>query len=146
MATSNKLQKALIDPNPGPKCLISKVKHRFYQSDQVKATALAYTVLKGSGDEEPENFMCIGTSDFSVVIMRISENGTQDEVLQIIEQAHQNDITSVLALTDNLNSISFVSLGLDSAMKIYSFDGTLEYETLCDGQVLTAAILPQKKD
>jgi len=66
--------------------------------------------------------------------------------LQIIDQAHQNDITSVLALTDNLNSISFVSLGLDSAMKIYSFDGTLEYETLCDGQVLTAAILPQKKD
>ena len=90
--------------------------------------------------------MCIGTSDFSVVIMRISENGTQDEVLSIIDQAHSIDITSVLALTDNLNSLSFVSLGLDSNMKIYSFDGSLEYETVCDGQVLTAAILPQKKD
>lgn len=77
--------------------------------------------------------MCIGTSEFSVVIMRISENGTQDEVLQIIEHAHQNDITSVLALTDNLNSISFVSLGLDSLMKIYSFDGNIEYEAVCDG-------------
>jgi len=32
--------------------------------------------------------MCIGTSEFSVVIMRISENGTSDEVLAIIEQAH----------------------------------------------------------
>jgi hypothetical protein len=31
-------------------------------------------------------------------------------------------------------------------MKIYSFDGTLEYEAVCDGQILTAAILPQKKD
>ena len=89
MSTSNKLTKVLIDPNPGPKCLISKVKHRFYQSDQIKATALTYTVLKGSDQsQEPENFMCIGTSEFSVVIMRISENGTSDEVLAIIEQAH----------------------------------------------------------
>jgi phosphoheptose isomerase len=77
--------------------------------------------------------MCIGTSEFSVVIMRISENGTSDEVLAIIEQAHQNDITSVLALTDYENSLSFVSLSLDSQVKIYSFDGELEYESLADG-------------
>ena len=77
--------------------------------------------------------MCIGTSEFSVVIMRISENGTSDEVLAIIEQAHQNDITSVLALTDYENSLSFVSLSLDSQVTIYSFDGELEYESLADG-------------
>ena len=77
--------------------------------------------------------MCIGTSEFSVVIRRISENGTSDEVLAIIEQAHQNDITSVLALTDYENSLSFVSLSLDSQVKIYSFDGELEYESLADG-------------
>jgi len=66
--------------------------------------------------------------------------------LSIIEQAQSNDITSVLSLTDNLNSLSFVSLGLDSMMKIYSFDGNLEYEVMCDGQVLTAAVIPKKKD
>ena len=77
--------------------------------------------------------MCIGTSEFSIVIMRISENGTSDEVLAIIEQAHQNDITSVLALTDYENSLSFVSLSLDSQVKIFSFDGELEYESLADG-------------
>ena len=52
----------------------------------------------------------------------------------------------MLALTDNLNSISFVSLGLDSLMKIYSFDGNVEYEAACDGQILTATVLPLKKD
>jgi hypothetical protein len=31
-------------------------------------------------------------------------------------------------------------------MKIYSFDGNLEYEVMCDGQVLTAAVIPKKKD
>lgn len=31
-------------------------------------------------------------------------------------------------------------------MKIYSFDGIVEYEVACDGQILTATVLPQKKD
>ena len=33
LAERNAVQKALIDPNPGPKCLVSKVKHVFSKSD-----------------------------------------------------------------------------------------------------------------
>jgi len=42
LAERNAVHKALIDPNPGPKCLVSKIKHVFSKSDQVKATAMAH--------------------------------------------------------------------------------------------------------
>ncbi len=74
VATANKIAKVLIDPNPGPKCLVSKIKYRFFSSDQVKATALTYTELKGS-DDEVEGFFGIATSDFNFLIIRLTPEG-----------------------------------------------------------------------
>jgi len=50
---------------------------------------MTYTVLKGSeADQDSECFIALGTSEFSFVIMRLSENGSQDEILAVVEQAH----------------------------------------------------------
>ena len=54
--------------------MVSKVKYRFYSSDQVKATALTYTELKDSYDAV-EGFFGIATSDFHFLIIRLNPEG-----------------------------------------------------------------------
>ena len=79
------------------------------------------------------------------MILRLTPEG-QIETLAHIESAHQNDITQVLALTDNKSYLSFVTVSLDTYIKIYSFEGELEGESLADGQIITATTVPGKKD
>lgn len=71
---------------------------------------MCYSVLKGD-DNDKEAFLGIATSEFSFVIMRMTKNS---EVLALIEGIHANDITSVLALTDNRSTLSFVTMSLDT--------------------------------
>lgn len=89
--------------------------------------------------------MGIATSDLSFVIMKIANNGV-DKIISIFEGAHSNDITTVLALTDNLSSLSFVTLSLDSMVKVFNFKGQLEYESAAQGQVITGVAVPNKKE
>jgi hypothetical protein len=66
--------------------------------------------------------MIIGTSEYDVVILRIDKTG-QFQVLSIVEKAHANDITCILALTDHINQLSFVTLSLDSSIRIFNREG-----------------------
>ena len=151
IAERNSVQMALIDPNKGPKCLISKVKHQISGSDQVKATAMVYCEL-GSKDakqqqqDENEAYLGVATSEFSFVILKLSTKQGGHSILATIESAHTSDITSVLALTDHYSTLSFVTLSLDSLIKIWSIDGQLEQESVADGQVITGVSVPGKRD
>jgi hypothetical protein len=87
VSTKNIIRKVLIDPNPGTKCLVSKQKHNFSpQMDEIKATAMAYTVLKGSGGfvdvstGESEAYIGVATSELSFVILRLTKR-TQQEIV-----------------------------------------------------------------
>lgn len=106
---------------------------------------MVYSVLKsGDSSENTESFMGIATSDLSFVIMKIA-NGV-DKIISIFEGIHSNDITTVLSLTDNLFSLSFVTLSLDSMVKVFSHSGELVYESAAQGQVITGVAVPYKKE
>ncbi len=49
-------------------------------------------------------------------------------------------------LTDNRHALSFVTVSLDSQIKLFSFEGESEGETFADGQIITAVTVPGKKD
>ena len=49
-------------------------------------------------------------------------------------------------MTDNRNLLTFVTVSLDTQIKLYSFEGELEGETLGDGQIITATTVPGKRD
>jgi hypothetical protein len=92
-------------------------------------------MLKGdTSGNDSESFLAVATSDYFFIIMRLTKGAPHsNEVLASIENAHSSDITAILALTDNFSSLSFVTLSLDSSLKIFGVDGELEYETTCDG-------------
>lgn len=108
---------------------------------------MSYTELMGNGDEdELEAYMGIATSDFNFVILRLSAAGAHSEIVSSIVAPHASDITSVIILTDNKHAISFVTVSLDSQIKLHSFEGEPEGETFADGQIITAVSVPSKKD
>lgn len=86
--------------------------------------------------------MAIATSDFSFIILKINGKQGKQEVIAHVENAHESDITQVLALTDNSSSLSFVTLSLDTQIKIYSNEGELEYSLVSDGQIIAGFVVP----
>jgi len=107
---------------------------------------MCYTIMKDDNSIETgdvEGYMAIGTSDYTIIILKISKDG-QCNVLSAIENAHTLDITCILALSDYFTSLSFVTLSLDCCIKIYSPEGELEYECQAEGQLITGAVFPTK--
>ena len=55
MASSNKIVKAFIDPTKEAKMMVSKKKLQFFNHDQIKVTAMCYSIMKdyieGSSEE-----------------------------------------------------------------------------------------------
>lgn len=83
---------------------------------------MCYTIIRDQDDPtsgDVEGFMAIGTSDLTVIILKISKDG-QCNVLEVIYNAHTLDITCIMALSDLTTSLSFVSISLDSTIKIFS--------------------------
>lgn len=109
-------------------------KWQFFDNSGIVATAMTYTMLKDFEvqDEAGEGYMAVGTSEYDLIILRIDKTG-KCEVLSIIERAHENVITSVLALTDHISTLSFATLSLDSQIRIFNRDGELDYESIANG-------------
>lgn len=112
---------------------------------------MAYTVLKGAGafvdvsTGDSEAYLGVATSENSFVILRLTKRATQ-EIVRCHPHAHSNDITKVLTLTDNLTALSFVTLGLDSEIKVFSADGEFEAQTPAEGQLLNGVTVPGRRD
>eukprot|EP00347_Sterkiella_histriomuscorum_P023890 403333030 len=167
VAKQNKIGKAFIDVSKDTKVQMSSKKIEFYSNDQVKVSSMCYTIMRDEiedGQQESnfekitgnklsarskqpgqvDGYMGIATSDYSFLILRINGKQGSQEVLAHIENAHESDITQVLALTDYTSLLSFVTLSLDAQIKIYGENGEEEYQMIADGQVITGLVPPQK--
>lgn len=80
-------------------------------------------------NEEKEEIIAIATSDFDFFILNVIEK----QVVCKIENAHNQDITQILVLTDFYTRLTFVTLSLDGEMKLWSDEGQLESYSLVDG-------------
>ena len=53
----------------------------FTDNQQVTVTAMTYTILRESEkDENPEGFMAIATSEFSLILLKISKTGAKEVI------------------------------------------------------------------
>ena len=57
---------------------------------------------------------------------------------------HNSEITQILALTDYSRRLSFVTMSLDSYIKILSDEGVVEHSILGMGAAFNATIIPNR--
>ena len=55
------------------------------------------------------------------------------EVLKVINDCHEREITQILCLTDFFSRLSFVTMSLDGLIKIFNDEGGLEREIMALG-------------
>ncbi|CDW78994.1 UNKNOWN [Stylonychia lemnae] len=158
IAKANKVGKAFIDPEKESKVYISSKKLQFYQTDQVKVSAMCYTEMKeedsdyevrGSSNRNStvlvDGFLAIATEDFHFIILKINGKQGKQELIVHLENIHESTITQVLPLTDFTSLLSFVTLSYDTTIHIISQDGEQEYHFGANGQVINGIVIPSRQ-
>ena len=88
MSSSNKIGKALIDVTKESKVAISKRKLQFSDNEDTKATAMVFIKdVDSDDDNKVEGYIAIGTSDFSVILLKVYKGG-QAELIFVLHEAH----------------------------------------------------------
>ena len=102
----------------------------------MSVSTIKYTYLKSECGEELEEFLAIATSDHSLVILKDSK------VVATIKEAHKDEITQIICLTDNYCSLTFVTLSLDHTIKLYDEAGNLKSQAFSDGKIISGCAIP----
>jgi len=92
-------------------------------------------------DGEMEQYIVIATNTYDFIIIR------DLKIVSTVSEAHNQDITQILVLTDYYTQITFVTLSLDGNIKFWNDEGPLdsvvEYP---DTQFVNGCIVPSKQD
>ena len=87
--------------------------------------------------------------EYNVAILSRSVSEDESEqfrVTSLVRKCHENAITQILALSDNIRRLSFVTMSIDGYMKILADDGTVENSIEGKGMILNGCVIPNRQD